>query len=284
MANTKTLPAAIREHYSFQYPATWAFIDRVAEEFERKFYNIYTPDSKEDWADAIDSLGALGNFIEDRNGNTPDVFFGEPGYGHFKECYTFSPHFIIKFCSRRNPTDREVTLLQKAKAWGLGRVFLDTLFFDLPVYKDPAVLEPDDDEDLVYNTKYHFWEHDPSVPFDNELVSLEIQPVAETIAPGDCTDDHLNAEFQCWSLSQWHNEPLSHRVPEDFNPYQIRFLSGASRLWIEDYFNRYGLEALVELAEFCEVHHVNDLHSANVGHCFYGSTKTYPVILDWMSR
>lgn len=287
MPNT-TLAADIRARYSFKYPSTREFIDTVANTFEHKLWAIYTPDSTDDWLAAVDMLGALGLFIEDTDPEaTPDVYFGEPGYGHFKECYRLSPQYIIKFCAARNPTLQEMELLHAADEAGLAHLFLPTLFFELPCEKEPAVLEPDDDDDdhLIYNSEYHYWEHDPDYPLDHVLTHFEIQPVAEVIAPGESTDKELNAEFQCWSLSQWEEEPLRAELPTDFNPYCLRHLSGASRIWVMDFFHFYGLDALINFAAFCEEHLITDLHSSNVGHSSLGTHhRSYPIILDWLSR
>lgn len=276
----KDLWTDIERHYNYKYPSTREFIMDVAHRFQANLLIPYAPHDEADWSGALHAIGSLGLWLEDLQPDaTPETYLEMVGYGHFKETYKCGPHFVLKLCSRRNPTAEEEELLNDAYNEEVEDYFVPTIFFSLPVYRDPAILEPgDSDDDLVYNHDDHVWEPNPDVEPDNTLVALEFQLVVDPYAEPDSRE--AGPEFAARDIEN----PLYIKYP-DLEPMMFLPLDGACQKFVEDFAAIYGLNALVRLADFCADHHVSDLHDANTGTlCLYPGDLPRPIILDWLSR
>lgn len=275
----KDLWTDIERHYNYKYPSTRDFIMDVAHRFQANLLIPYAPHDEEDWMGALHAIGSLGLWLEDMQLDaTPETYLEMVGYGHFKETYKCGPHFVLKLCSLRNPTKEEEMLLNDAYNADLEDYFVPTLFFELPVHREPAVLELDDNDDsLIYNHEEHLWEPDPEAEPDNTLVALELQPVVDTYAPPDSRSPGPEVSLR-YDLQWWKD----HYPSIDFDA--LTGLDGAAKPFMEDALHFYGTD-LYRLSDFCLEHHVSDLHDANTGTlALYPGDLPRPIILDWLSR
>lgn len=270
--------ADIDADFCFKHNSTRDFIREVARSFQSNFYNEYTPHDRYDWSGAVNTLGNLGCWLEDNDlDTTPETYLQMVGYGHFKEAYQLGCHYVLKLCTRRNPTLEEMQLLGKAESENVADYFVPTLFFTLPVHKEPAILEPDDDEDVEYFPELHCWDYRSGSEPDNILTSLEIQPVVDTYRTDE---DEDYTPFNCKDKFS----PLFAKYPI-LNADNTWGLNGADQQFLEDFAAYYGPEELTALSEFCLTHRVSDLHNGNTGTlALYPGEQPRPIILDWLSR
>lgn len=277
----KDLWTDIERHYNYKYPSTREFIMDVAHRFQANLLIPYAPHDEADWSGALHAIGSLGLWLEDLDPDaTPEVYLEMVGYGHFKETYKCGRHFVLKLCSKRNPTKEEELLLNDAFNSEVEDYFVPTLFFELPVYHPPAILEPADDDDapLIYNSEEHLWEPDPEEDPDNTLVAVEFQPVVDPYADPDSREP--GPEFSHKDV----DNPLFSKYPT-LEPLSVSGLNGAAQVFVEDFARIYGLDELIRLSDFCVEHHVSDLHDANTGTlALYPGDLPRPIIMDWLSR
>lgn len=278
MTNTiKDLWTDIDSKYTYSKQATRDFIREVANQFQSCLYIEYTPHDEIDWDGIVNTLGNLGLWLEDEPYVTPDYYFGLAAYGHFKETYNVSRHYVMKLCTRRNPTSEEKALLDRAADAELSEFFAPTLFFNLPVTRVPAVLEEEDPDDVEYNPIDHCWELREDYEPDNTICAVEFQPVIDIYLPYDNADW---TEFNVYDKES----PLYSKYPT-LDRSDVRGLDGAAERFVMDFAAYYGLTALIALSDFCLEYHVTDLHEANVGTlALYDGDALRPVILDWLSR
>lgn len=239
----------------------------------------------------IHSLIDLGVLSDTPNQPTPEAYFELMRFGHFKECYRFSPSFIIKFCAERNPTNDEAQALEDAFANDMDDVFLPTKYYPLPYPMYANNLERDDEEAEIYDESTDEWIENPEWHDDTVLTAICIQP---RVISADCkyTDvDHTDiynkpSDAECnVSPKMWPVTCDRLGIPFTDDRYEWRGLNGVCALWAKDFKNLYGLSRLKQFAKFCEEFHIWDLHSENVGYTLPGADGVeYPVILDWMSR
>lgn len=239
----------------------------------------------------IDRLADLGALMDTPNSPSPEEQFDLEGFGHFKECYSFSPSFVIKFCAERNPTLDESNLLTDAYTAGFDDLFLPTKYYQLPHPLTAAYLEVDDDDCEVYNEKEGRWVENTEWHDDSILTHICIQPrvlSAERRYPEHDADNIYNkpVDVECGTTpSAWELTRRDLNLPDDADRYDYRGLNGVCLLWAADFKNLYGVARLKAFAQFCEEYHVWDLHSENVGYTLPGKDGiAYPVILDWMSK
>lgn len=241
-------------------------------------------------ANSLHYLGILLDYPIELEAS-PEQWFNLEGFGHFKECYTFSPSFVIKFCAERNPTTDEAKLLDDAWANDMDDVFLSTKYYDLPHPLYSENLEKDDEECEIWDESVGNWVENPDWHDDTILLSVCIQPrvlsaekrYAEADIP-DIFNKPVDAECGV-SGSVWEETREFLGLPHDANRYDFQGLNGVCRLWARDFKNLYGVARLRQFAKFCEEFHVWDLHSENVGYTLPGADGIqYPIVLDWMSR
>lgn len=261
---------------------TTAFINRVATgwvNMARKNHLTLFPD-----ANVKDALQALANLID----NTAETIEDEPGTylgeplslnGAFKECYEWTPDYVIKFCSKRNPTLDEINVLLDAKEYGVDHFFVPSFYAPLPRLINLPHLDKDDDESEVY-VEGEGWVPNPEWEDNTPASYICIQP---RIQPLGDTDENARA----FSNHQKDWAEMTRIVPqlagEDRKDWYI--LSGACLVWVAQFGHYYGKDGLLKLRDFCETFGIWDLHADNVGH-FIPKVSGYnaPVILDWMSR
>lgn len=239
----------------------------------------------------IDRLIALGTLMDTPNSPSPEELFNLEGFGHFKECYTFSPSFVIKFCSERNPTTEEGNVLVDALAHGFDNLFLPTKYYPLPHPLTSDNLEVDDDDSEVYDEEEGRWVDNTEWHDDTILTHICIQPRVISAErkytdPEDPNIFNNPVYFECSTTPSGWTETCKHlNLPADTNRYDYRGLNGVCLMWAADFKRIYGVARLKAFAQFCEEYHVWDLSSENVGYTLPGKDGTaYPVILDWMSK
>ena len=241
----------------------------------------------------INSLINLGTLSDIPDQPSPEDFFDLTGFGHFKECYDFSPSFIIKFCAERNPTTDEAKALEDAFANGMDDIFLPTKYYPLPYPLYANNLERDDEEAEIYDESTGNWIENPEWHDNTVLTAVCIQPKvvsAERYYADEDSDypyDKLaGAEFMSSSSDKtWDSSRDALDIPLSDDRYEWRGLNGACLVWLMDFKKLYGLSRLKQFAKFCEEFHIWDLHSENVGYTLPGADGIeYPIILDWMSR
>lgn len=237
----------------------------------------------------IDTLYALGQMLDTPDFPSPATFLDLEGFGHFKECYTFSPSLVIKFCAVRNPTDEEMKALQDAKEHGLEYLFLPTFYHPLPVHLSSSELEVDDDEMEIYCEEQGGWIENPDWE-DNTIMTVACVQMRAITADRkfyDATESYLNktSDAECNIHSGWVDTCRALGLPESEKSYEWRGLGGVCLLWARDFASMYGIGALREFATFCDECHLWDLHSENVGYSLEDENGvSRPIILDWMSR
>lgn len=239
----------------------------------------------------IDRLADLGVLMDTPNSPSPEEQFNIEGFGHFKECYTFSPSFVIKFCAERNPTLDESKLLTDAFSAGFDDLFLPTKYYRLPHPLTATSLEVDDEECEVYDEEEEKWVENTEWHDDSILTHICIQPRVLSAEhkyadPNDPDIYNRPVDVECGTTpSAWETTRRELALPDDANRYDYRGLNGVCQLWASDFKNLYGVARLKAFAQFCEEYHVWDLHSENVGYTLPGKDGiSYPVILDWMSK
>lgn len=235
------------------------------------------------------SMESLGTLMDTPNCPSPDNFLDLMGFGHFKECYSFSPSLVIKFCAERNPTAEEEKALEDAYRNDMEFLFLPTFYYELPHCLSSENLEKDDEDDEIYDEDKG-WIPNPEWG-DNTLITHAcLQLAAET------ADYHYFNEYDsCFnklsececnvSTKMWHKTRDFIGLPVDTEAEDFQGLANICMLWARDVFNLYGLDALKRFSDFCQEYHIWDLHSSNVGYALSGGDElSIPVIMDWMSR
>lgn len=253
-----------------------AFLRRAANAIA-DLYNTCTPDNADEANYLKAGMRALGELTA-TPGATPELFFEMEAFGGFKECYYLSPHFVLKFCSRRNPTIPERELLERAIEAGLSDVFLPTRYVCLSRLIPSASLDKDDDDREVYDEEYEKWIENPTWVDNSDFDYLCIQ--LRAIPLGDSDDNSIT--FSVQTDIGWERSRKMSGLPADAIKEDWIGLQGVAIPWLWEYIHRYGVEAARKLNEFCTEYHVWDLHAENVGVSADDSRR--PIILDWMSR
>lgn len=256
------------------------FLEQTAREMAW-LYNNYTPDNTDEALRLKDGLNNLAALLADKTCPSPSKYFFLEGLGHFKECFTLSPHFVIKFCATRNATEDEENLYCAAVNEGFEHVFVPTVYVPLPKLIPSSELEKDDDEWEVYNEDEGSWEMNPDWVDDSDFnyicIQLRVTPLCDNDDPdNDTVFSAAPNESLAWGRTK---EYLS---LDDSLRAPLAGLKGTALPWVKAYLTHYGTPALQQLAQFFADHDVWDLHSENVG--FISGTIPTPVILDWMSR
>lgn len=261
-----------------QYPMLDKFIFDCAYELESLMELSSNP--HEDYEAVLDGLQALIDLLEDMSPElTPEKYFEMMSYGHFKECYKFSPHIVLKFCAERNPTQEEAQILLDAFNEDFDEMFVPSRYVDLPRHIESAALEKDDDDAEFYNEDEGKWEEDPRW-HDNSILTavcfqIKVSGISES-APGREEEFLIHPKY-------WPETCLDCGIPagEDVEPW--KGLGGACRMWVTTLIERRGLDYARRFAQFCTEYHIWDLHADNVGF-IPGELVSMPIILDWMSH
>lgn len=232
----------------------------------------------------------LGDLMDAPNCPTPSDYFELIGFGHFKECFCFSPSLVIKFCAERNPTDEEEKALQDAFANDLDFLFLPTFYYELPHCLSSTELEKDDEDYEVYDEETSDWVKNPEWEDNTLITHMCIQLTAETaeVKYFNPKDNYLNklADAECGIHGRsWTQTREVIGLPGNASSDDYEGLNGICLLWARDLAQMYGIDALRRFSDFCVDYHIWDLHSSNVGYVSSGrGAESVPVIMDWMSR
>lgn len=239
-----------------------------------ELYNTCTPDSEADWIELKRGFDDLISCLNE--GATPEEYFDRIGYGHFKECFYLAPHYVVKFCAIRNPTEDEFTLYKQAQGDGWGDLFLPTEIVDLPMFIPSAVLEPDD-TDECYNEDTHMWE--PVEEDNTQFCAVQFQYRAAPTYAGE--DEPL---FRSVYDSGWDKCELKSFNGTPIARDQVQNLDGIPCRWITRFLELYGFNRLYAFDYWLERNRVWDLHSDNVGTTDLQGKAQLPIIMDWMSK
>lgn len=247
------------------------------------------PGLEDETTTIVDGLTNLGTLQDTPGTPSPEDLFEIMGFGHFKECYYFSPSFVIKFCAERNPTTDEEKALGDAFANGFDDLFLPTKYYELPHPLTSENLERDDDDEEVYDEEAGTWIDNPEWHDNTILTHVSIQPKVTLASHKYAELDNAynkSADAECLtSKTGWEVTRISLGLPFNADRYDYLGLNGVCLVWALDFVRVYGVARLKLFAKFCEEYHIWDLHSENVGYTLPGADGTaYPVILDWMSR
>lgn len=266
-------------HVTWSTIQTENFICAVAETLARMSLDL--PDPSVDLADMVNALDNLALLLNNKDPNvTPEDYFELEDFGHFKECYYLSPHFVLKFCAERNPTREENKLLQDAKQNGMGHLFVPSEYLALPHPIESTNLEKDDDEAEAYDEELCEWGPNPEWHDNTVLTHICIQA---QVRPLGYDNDDLVPEVNVHFLWDETREYLHLSTEED--PRAWIGLNGCALPWVKAVINLYGADFTRQFAAFCAEYHVWDLHADNVGFTLPAAGgKSLPVILDWLSR
>lgn len=265
-------------HTAWSTIQTENFICAVAETLARMSRNL--PDPSTDFNEMVNALDNLALLLNNTDPNvTPEDYFDLEDFGHFKECYGISPHFVLKFCAERNPTREENKLLQDAKQNGMGHLFVPSEYLALPRPIESTNLEKDDDEAEAYDEELCEWGPNPEWHDNTVLTHICIQARVKPLGDDDEKSlPEVNVHF-LWDETR---EYLHLSAEED--PRAWIGLNGCALPWVKAVINLYGADFAKQFAAFCAEYHVWDLHVDNVGFTLPAAGgKPIPVILDWMS-
>lgn len=192
------------------------------------------------------------------------------GNGSFKEAYyTDIDSIIVKFCSRANDTEGEMSLIHEAENKGLGFLFVPTWRIPLPNALPSYYLDDDDDDDkYTYDEEEHEWVEREGYVSGVELVDIEFQPICVTAYSGIGQRE----EPVDFSMLEYPSEEAEKCVSWVCNS------TDTDISWLSDVYTYYGMDILVQFCQFCNEFDIWDLRYSNVG---YLDKK--PVILDWKS-
>lgn len=223
----------------------------------------------------------IDRFLTDIRGllheqTSPNYYFDPIAAGAYKECYcTSMENWVIKFASGDNPTEAEQQILNLAKEWGIGKVFLPTFFIKLPNPLPMGMLDPS------YCCNYGNSCESPSCTDCSYNVEVEGSKLTYAII-------QMRAIVQTdLSFDDFYDH--------DYNKFPLHFNDGAlvdeffvlrleikSITWLGEAIRIYGDAFVKRLYEFVVKFDISDLHNDNIG---YVSTSEgeMPIILDWMS-
>ena len=231
--------------------------------------------------------------------NCPNEYFDFLAHGAFKETYMLhrSDNYVVKFCSQQNDTETEKALLEAARAEGVGFAFIPTYFINFYglTCGMPFMLEDyDGDSDQIWNSEKETY-------IENEdwegryATALEIQPTLNHTVTSD-------SEYKYWNFHYEYGENAAiingvriepdhklHAPAIDPNtgeviPYGVLCdLQIHNKRWIEEFVRFYGINGLVQLANFVQKYRVTDLHNGNLGYILAEDDTLRPVIIDWFS-
>lgn len=234
-------------------------------------------------ADARDALQALANLID----HSPEVedniedYLGETiGVGSFKECYNWTPQYVIKFCAKRNPTLDEQSILLRAAEHGVSQFFIPSFYIQLPRLIDSQFLDKDDDDSEIYDPDTHKWTPNPDWEDNTAFTHICIQPRVKPLG-----DTEENARQ--FSIHEKDLKRMVEAIPvlQFEDPQDWHALAGTCLNWLADFAHYYGITGLTALRDFAETFGIWDLHSENVGNLIPSvAGRGAPIILDWMSR
>lgn len=266
-------------HTAWSTIQTENFICAVAEALARMSRNL--PDPSTDFNEMVNALDNLALLLNNTDPNvTPEDYFDLENFGHFKECYSISPHFVLKFCAERNPTREERKLLQDAKENGMDHMFVPSEYIELPRHIESSNLEKDDDESEAYDEELHEWGPNPEWHDNTLFTHICIQA---QVHPLGYDEDGFVPEVAVHH--RWDETRESLSLPPEEKPIDWEGLSGCAIPWVKSVINTYGLDFTKQFAAFCAEYHVWDLHADNVGYTLPAAGgKSLPVILDWLSR
>lgn len=265
-----------------QYPSDIRdFVFGAAYDLEALMEHLKDPDSE--YTTVLDSLENLITMLQDLEPEmTPEKYFEMLGYGHFKECYYFSPSIVMKLCAERNPTKEEAQILLDAYNNDFDEMFVPSFYAPLPRHLESAKLEKDDDDQEVYDEDNGGWCENPDW-HDNSVLTevcfqLRVAGISQS-APG--RDDEFLA-----SPKYWADTLLETCLPSTESPDDWKGLNNACRMWVQSLIERRGVDYARGFAQFCEEFHIWDLHADNVGFRDpdLESPVAMPIILDWMSH
>lgn len=240
----------------------------------------------------IKGVQRLQRLLEDNSFlASPSSYFEYLSHGFFKECYTFSPSLVIKFCAARNPTDSETALLDAAVEEDIQELFLPTRFLALPRNFSSTHLEVDDEDQEVFDSDTEEWMDNPDWK-DNSLlthVCIQERAIPQSVILArepDFDEVAFDTEIDSWSDAAWRNSAESLGLDPDLElANQWRGLTGASTHWVRSLLKIYGVDYTRRFAKFCQDFPLWDLHSENVGYTInpgLGGTHL-PVIMDFFS-
>lgn len=221
-------------------------------------------------ADYNDVLAGLEDLIAClRNRALPSDFFQYISHGYNKECYSFSPHFVIKFCAERNPTAREEKVLLDAFYEDVDEMFIPTRYIRLPIELPSNILEKEDEEEYDPETDswYPIKDWEDNTTFD----AVCFQPLVSNVCANDL----------CSFLPKedWVAKSAAVGLPITEPPEVWNALGDAPIKWVAALINHFGFAQTRKLADFCYGFRIYDLHGANVGYM-----DGVPIILDWLSN
>lgn len=215
--------------------------------------------------DDLDIEDAADDFIEMiENCDSPADWYGYMGHGAYKECYSLSKNYVIKFITEQNDTNAEKMIVRLAEHEGLGHIFMPSLFGSLHGYALPAteidVEEREGAEYPKYNTNHsqYYWKT-PDSYYGTYFVAYVIQPkIKYTDEDSPYGDAKLiNKELLTVVLpSTWRNKCIE----------------------------MYGIETAETLDQFFKEYQISDLHYGNVGYMEGKNGEDVPVIIDWISN
>lgn len=266
-------------HVKCALPSMEEFINSMACALERLAYTRTDP--REDFDDMVSALESMTHLLNDLEPETtPEKYFEMESFGHFKECYYLSPHFVLKFCAERNPTYEEEKLLLDAFNNDFDALFCPSEYLELPRHIESATLEKDDDDQEVYDEDQGGWVDNPEWHDNTVLTHICIQPRVRIHGDDEEGASEFGVTDYFWPSSA---AALGISPEECRDPW--KGLAGACLPWVHNVVETYGLEVALGLSEFCLDYHVWDLHSENVGYTpAAAGTIEKPIILDWMSR
>lgn len=241
----------------------------------------------DEYVDIVESLGNLGYLLADLAHPSPNLYFNLEGFGHYKECYTFSPNLVIKFCAKRSPTDEEQDLYDKARSNSLGFLFIPSFYYELPHSLESNELEKEEGSVEIYDENDDEWVPDPDWHDNTDFTTICIQLRCITADQlfADSEREESDEIVGPYNELSWQRTVQFLGLSEDTPPHDYYGLSGTCLPWAKTFIEHYGVTYLEIFSRFCEANRVFDLHSGNVGFTIGdvdGASR--PVLLDWLSR
>lgn len=216
--------------------------------------------------EALISLGVEENEAKDayedyiemvEKGLNPSEYWECIGTGSFKECY-FIGNVAIKFATPANETyTREQQIYDKALDAELEQIFASTIFIPLTSASIPSYfIDFEEDDESIYST------------FDYVVIQEKVDKLLSRY------EDDTTAWDEAAYLVDEKGIKLDNdtycKLTQCITPYIS---------WLQAGINHYGLNFMVDLADFIRDQHIDDLHTSNIGFRADGS----PVIFDFIS-
>lgn len=213
--------------------------------------------------EALISLGVEENEAKDayedyiemvEKGVNPSNYWECIGTGSFKECY-FIGNTAVKFATLANDTyRREECAYNKALDAGLEQIFARTIFIPITSTSIPSYFINFDEDDGYASFDYVVIQE----KVDKLLSRHEDNTARDEWA---CLVDEKGIEL---------DNDIYYKLTQCITPYTN---------WLQAGINHYGLNFMVDLANFIKDQYIDDLHGGNIGFRADGS----PVIFDFIS-